>query len=63
MLRYPKIPVIGLWTLATPIPAAAGLIILAVIDWTAPPVEPGSHDATAYLVPDGGAGPAADAQG
>ena len=45
------------------IPVAAGLIIPVAIDRTAPPVEPGSHDATAVLVRDGGAGPGADAQG
>ncbi len=44
-------------------PVAAGLIILAAIDRAAQPVEPGSHDATAYLVRNGGAGPGADAQG
>jgi hypothetical protein len=43
-------------------PVAAGSIILAAIDRTAPPVEPGSHDTTARLVRDGGAGPGADAQ-
>lgn len=63
VLRYPKIPWRRLWMPAALIPVATGLIILAVIDWTAPPVEPGSHDATAYLVRDGGAGPGADAQG